>query len=54
LMQPAPPKAKPSYMRRLIRNGVIQRAYTAVRERMAAYSQAAHHIPQREGLSLEH
>jgi len=54
LMQPASPQPKPSYMRRLIRTGFIQRAYTAVRERMAAYSHTVHHIPQREGLSLEH
>jgi conjugative relaxase-like TrwC/TraI family protein len=53
LMGAEPPKRKPSFMQRLIRDGYIQRAYTALRERMAAYSQPIHH-PQREGLSLEH
>jgi hypothetical protein len=54
LMQPAPAKPKPSYMRRLIRTGFVQRAYTALRERMAAYSHSLHHHPQQGGLSLEH
>lgn len=54
LMQPEPKKAKPSYMQRLIQTGVIQRAYTALRERMAAYSHSLHHTPQQGGLSLEH
>jgi conjugative relaxase-like TrwC/TraI family protein len=51
LMQSAPAKPKPSYMQRLIRSGTIQRAYKAVRERMAAYSHSTHQ-PNREGLSL--
>jgi hypothetical protein len=50
LMQSAPAKPKHGYMQRLIRSGVIRRAYTAVRERMAAYSQPTYQ-PQREGLS---
>jgi conjugative relaxase-like TrwC/TraI family protein len=50
LMQAAPAK-KPTYMQRLIRSGAIQRAYTAVRERMAAYSHSIHQ-PSKEGLSL--
>jgi len=54
LMQAEPPKPKPSYMQRLIRTGVIQRAYTALRERMASYGHSTHHTPQREGLSLDH
>jgi conjugative relaxase-like TrwC/TraI family protein len=51
LMQAAPAKSKPTYMQKLIRSGVIQRAYSAVRERMAAYSQPTHE-PRKEGLSL--
>ena len=51
LMQPPLPKRKPSFTQRLIRSGVIQRAYTAVRERMAAYGHSINH-PHREGLSL--
>jgi conjugative relaxase-like TrwC/TraI family protein len=51
LMQAAPAKPKPTYMQRLIRSGVIQRAYSAVRERMAAYQQTPRHIG-REGLNL--
>jgi conjugative relaxase-like TrwC/TraI family protein len=51
LVTAAPAKRKPGYMQRLIRSGVIQRAYSAVRERMAAYSHSTHQ-PQREGLSL--
>ena len=54
LMQPAPGKPNLSYMRRLIRTGFVQRTYTALRERMAAYSHSIYHTPQREGLSLEH
>jgi ATP-dependent exoDNAse (exonuclease V) alpha subunit len=53
LMGQKPPKLKSSFTQRLIRNGFIQRAYTALRERMAAYSQPIHY-PQREGPSLEH
>jgi conjugative relaxase-like TrwC/TraI family protein len=34
LMQAEPQKRKPSYMQRLIKTGVIQRAYTALRQRM--------------------
>jgi hypothetical protein len=48
LMQAEPPKRKPSYMQRLIKTGVIQRAYSAVRERMAAYRDVQQH---REGIS---
>jgi hypothetical protein len=54
LMHTAPPKPKPSYLQRLIRTGAVQRAYSALRERMAAYSHSLHHHPQREGPSLEH
>jgi conjugative relaxase-like TrwC/TraI family protein len=50
LMQGAPQKRKPSFTQRLIRSGAIQRTYTAVRERMAAYTHSINH-PQREGLS---
>jgi conjugative relaxase-like TrwC/TraI family protein len=53
LMQSAPAKPKPTLTQRLIRSGVIQRTYTALRQRMAAYTHPIHH-PQREGLSLEH
>jgi hypothetical protein len=52
LMQPALQKRKPSFTQRLIRSGVIQRAYSAVRERMAAYGHSINHHPHREGLSL--
>jgi conjugative relaxase-like TrwC/TraI family protein len=51
LIRADPPKPKPSYMQRLIRSGVIQRAYSAVRERMAAYQQTPHTIG-REGPTL--
>jgi len=51
LVQPIQPKRKPSFTQRLIRTGVIQRAYTALRERIAAYGHSINH-PQREGLSL--
>lgn len=58
LMQSAPPKPKrnSSFMQRLIRTGFVQRAYTAVRERMAAYAWAVNHPHHShgEGLSLEH
>jgi len=55
LMQAAPEKKNNSALQRLIRSGVIQRAYTAIRERMAAYAYGMHHHqPQREGFSLEH
>lgn len=54
LMQPATAKRRPSYMQRLIRTGFVQRAYTALRERMAAYGHSVQHTPQREGLRLEH
>ena len=51
LMQPVAPKRKPTFTQRLIRSGFVQRTYTAVRERMAAYQHSTHQ-PQREGLSL--
>ena len=51
LMQTATTKTKPTYMQRLIRSGATQRAYKALRERMAAYSHSAHQ-PNREGLNL--
>jgi conjugative relaxase-like TrwC/TraI family protein len=51
LVQAAPMKRKPTITQRLIKTGVIQRAYKAVRERMAAYGHTVNH-PQREGLSL--
>lgn len=54
LMQPEQTKRKPSFTQRMIQAGVIQRAYTAVRERMAAYAQTLYRHPQREGLGLEH
>jgi conjugative relaxase-like TrwC/TraI family protein len=58
LMQSQPPKPKrnSSFMQRLIRTGFVQRAYTAVRERMAAYTWAVNHPNHShgEGLSLEH
>jgi conjugative relaxase-like TrwC/TraI family protein len=54
LMRDVPPKPKPSYLQRLIRTGTVQRAYTALRDRMAAYSHSLYHYPQREDLRLEH
>lgn len=55
LMQPEPRKPKQTYMHRLIQTGVIQRAYTALRERMAAYSHSIHHHEHPQGgFSLEH
>jgi conjugative relaxase-like TrwC/TraI family protein len=53
LMQPAPtkPDPRPGYMRKVIRTGAIQRMYTAMCERLAAYAQSINR-PQREGLSL--
>jgi hypothetical protein len=51
LMQAAPVKRKPTFTQRLMQSGVIQRTYNAVRERMAAYSQAIQQ--QRGGMSLE-
>lgn len=51
LMQPVASKRKPTFTQRLIRSGFVQRTYTAVRERMAAYQHSTHQ-PQREGLSL--
>jgi conjugative relaxase-like TrwC/TraI family protein len=55
LMQAAPKKREVSFTQRLIRSGFIQRAYTAVRERMAAYAHSIHHHErQHGGLSLEH
>jgi hypothetical protein len=52
LMHSAPPKPKAGYLKRLIRTGVIQRAYQAVRQRMAAYAQEHHPQTHREGISL--
>ena len=58
LMQSALPKPKSnsSFMQRLIRTGIIQRAYQAVRERMAAYAWEINHPHHShgEGLGLEH
>jgi conjugative relaxase-like TrwC/TraI family protein len=54
LMQAAPAKRKPTLTQRLIRSGVIQKAYGAMRERMAAHSKFNHQQPNREGLRLEH
>ncbi len=51
LMQPATPKRQPTYMQRLVRSGVIRRAYSAVRERIAEYGRAVN-SQQREGVSL--
>ena len=51
LMQAAPAKRRPSFTQRLIKSGMIQRTYTALRERIAAYGHAINH-PQREGMSL--
>jgi conjugative relaxase-like TrwC/TraI family protein len=53
LMQAAPVKRKPTLTQKLMRSGVIQRTYNALRERIAAYGQAIQQ-PQREGMSLEH
>ena len=52
LMQAPPAKRKPTLTQRLIRTGVIQRAYAAIRERMAAHNPTTHHQPHQEGLSL--
>jgi hypothetical protein len=58
MQQQVPPKPKrnSSFMQRLIRTGVIQRAYAAVRARMAAYAwEIDHpHHSHGEGMSLEH
>jgi hypothetical protein len=58
MQQQVPPKPKrnASLMKRLISTGVIQRAYAAVRERMAAYAWEINHPHHShgEGLSLEH
>jgi conjugative relaxase-like TrwC/TraI family protein len=54
LMQSRPARSKPSFTQRLIRTGVIQNAYSAVRERMAAYTHSIHQQPHPEGLSLGH
>jgi hypothetical protein len=50
------PRHNSSFMQRLVRTGFVQRAYTAVRERMAAYAWAVNHPHHShgEGLSLEH
>jgi len=48
LMQAAPTQRKPSYMQRLIKTGVIHRAYTALRARVAAYQINQRHT---EGIS---
>jgi conjugative relaxase-like TrwC/TraI family protein len=50
LVQDAPAKRKPSFTQRMIKTGVIQRAYTALRERIAAYGHSINR-PQREGPS---
>jgi len=42
LMQAEPAKRKPSYMQRLVKTGFVQRAYTALRLRMAAYQSIQH------------
>ena len=52
LMQAAPAKKKPTLTQRLIKSGVIQRAYSAMRERIAAYSHTNQHQPRQEGLSI--
>jgi conjugative relaxase-like TrwC/TraI family protein len=53
LMQPAATlKRKPSFTQRLIQKGFIQRTYSVMRQRLAAYARPIHHQPQREGLSL--
>jgi conjugative relaxase-like TrwC/TraI family protein len=52
LMQPVPQKRKPFFTERMVRLGsVIQPAYSAMRDRIAARMQSIHR-PQREGLSL--
>jgi conjugative relaxase-like TrwC/TraI family protein len=48
LMQSVPLKHKPGYLQRLFRSGAIQRAYTAMRLRMAARPEIHR---QREGMS---
>ena len=52
LMQAPSAKPKPTLTQRLIRSGVIQRAYSAMRQRLAAHSYTNHHQPHTEGLSL--
>lgn len=55
LLRADPAKPKPqSFTQRMIRTGVIQRAYTAVRERIAAYAEAWRHHQGREGMGFEH
>jgi len=52
LLGEQPEKKKPSFTDRLVRTGFIQRAYTAVRERMAAYARPFKE-PLRKALSHE-
>jgi conjugative relaxase-like TrwC/TraI family protein len=55
LMQAPPAKKSASFTQRLMRSGFIQRAYTAIRERMAAYADYHHHHEHTQGgPSLEH
>ena len=51
LVQPEPVKRKAAFTQEMMRTGVLQRVYTALRERIAAYAQSIYR-PQREGLSL--
>jgi ATP-dependent exoDNAse (exonuclease V) alpha subunit len=51
LVQPTPPKPKPSFTQRLIKSGMIHRAYTALRERIAAYGNLAG-TRREEGMNL--
>lgn len=51
LVQPEPVKQKASFTQGMMRTGMLQRVYAALRERIAAYAQSIYR-PQREGLSL--
>jgi len=53
LLGSEPEKPKPSFTERLIRTGFVQRAYAALRERLAAYARPVSQA-SREGLSHEH
>ena len=52
LVQPEPVKRKASFTQSMMRTGMLQRVYTALRERITAYAQSIYRPQQREGLSL--
>jgi hypothetical protein len=52
LMRSSPPKPKASLTQRLIKLGVIQRAYTALRDRVGHHYPNSINQPHQEGLSL--